>query len=105
MALVILVTENPKDSLHNLARMMLGHIEKEAIKQLEEDMPLLMSRFSIEVGADSVPIEFSGLFKNGRGAPWKNGYSLDSMFKEKPKRKQTFRKSLCALSAHNTIKR
>lgn len=84
--------------------MLLGHAERETIKQPVERTPLLMSRFNLEVGADSVPIEFSGLFKNGHGAPWKNGYSLDSRFKEKPKRKQTFRNKLCAPSARNTIK-
>lgn len=103
MVLVILAGEDCHQSI--VEAMLLEHAEREALKQPAESAPLLMSRFNLEVAADSVPIEFSGLFKNGRGAPWKNGYSLDSRFKEKSfKRKQTFRKRLCAPSARNTIK-
>lgn len=102
MVLVILVAGN---DLRGLVETMSGYVEPKAIKQPDEDPPLLMNRFDLEVGMDLSLIEFSGLFKKGRVAPWKNGFSLDSKFKRKPiNRGQTFRKKLCALGARNTIK-
>lgn len=104
MVVVIFAGEDCHPSIVE-AMLLLGHAEREALKQPTESVPLLMSRFDIEVGVGLLAIQPSGLFNQKRGDPWKNGYPRDSRFKEKPlKRGQTFRKKLCASSARNTIK-